>query len=144
MFDRYLDHVQTRTIPVSEAATGPISISVFQRRVVGYVELLTLTMWQSEQALPRSLEDGRRQATRGATTASFTWNLMFMNFWRRVKLRDGLQRIHTKNDLVIWHICPAEPQVAQHNSDNPQNGDLYEPSRKIFPYRRALGGQLPS
>jgi heme-degrading monooxygenase HmoA len=57
MFDRYLSHVQTSAIPVYEAATGLISVSVFQRLVVGYVELLTLTMWQSEQALTRFLDD---------------------------------------------------------------------------------------
>lgn len=57
MFDRYLSHVRASTMPVYEAATGLISVSVFQRLVVGYVELLTLTMWQSEQALTRFLED---------------------------------------------------------------------------------------
>ncbi len=56
-FDRYLDQVHTSTIPVYEAAPGLISVSVFQRLVVGYVELLTITMWQSEQALTRFLED---------------------------------------------------------------------------------------
>lgn len=57
MFDRYLSHVHTSTIPAYEAAAGLISVSVFQRLVVGYVELLTFTMWQSEQALTRFLED---------------------------------------------------------------------------------------
>ena len=57
MLDRYLSHVHTSSIPVYEAATGLISVSVFQRPVVGYVELLTLTMWQSEQALTRFLDD---------------------------------------------------------------------------------------
>ncbi len=56
MFDRYLIHVQTSTMPVYEAATGLISASVFHRLFVGYVEPLTLTMWQSEQALNRFLE----------------------------------------------------------------------------------------
>ncbi len=56
MLDRYLSHVHTSTIPVYEAATGLISVSLFQRPVVGYVELLTFTMWQSEQALARFLE----------------------------------------------------------------------------------------
>jgi hypothetical protein len=45
MFDRYLSYVQNSNIPVYEAATGLISVSVFQRLAVGYVELLTLTMW---------------------------------------------------------------------------------------------------
>lgn len=56
MFDGYLDHIYTSTIPVYKAATGLISVSVFQRLVGGYVELLTLTMWQSEQALTRFFE----------------------------------------------------------------------------------------
>lgn len=56
MFDRYLSYVQTSTMPVYEAAAGLISVSVFQRFVVGYVELLTLTTWQSEQALTRFLD----------------------------------------------------------------------------------------
>ena len=38
MFDSYLSHVQTSTIPAYEAAAGLISVSVFQRLVVGYVE----------------------------------------------------------------------------------------------------------
>ena len=57
MFDRYLSHVHTSTIPVYETAAGLISVSVFQRLVVGYVELLTFTMWESQQALTRFLED---------------------------------------------------------------------------------------
>lgn len=56
MLDRYLGHVHTSTIPAYEAAAGLISVSVFQRLVVGYVELLTITMWQSERALTRFLE----------------------------------------------------------------------------------------
>jgi heme-degrading monooxygenase HmoA len=42
---------------VYESSTGLISVSLFQGLVVGYVELLTLTMWQSEQALNRFLDD---------------------------------------------------------------------------------------
>lgn len=56
MFDTYLSHVQATTIPAYEAATGLISVSVFRRPVVGYVELLTLTMWQSGQALTGFLD----------------------------------------------------------------------------------------
>jgi heme-degrading monooxygenase HmoA len=57
MFDRYLNYVHTTTIPCYESAPGLISVSVFQRPVVGYVELLTLTTWESEQALTRFLQD---------------------------------------------------------------------------------------
>jgi heme-degrading monooxygenase HmoA len=57
MFSRYLDYAHNGIIPAYESAAGLISVAVFQRPVVGYVELLTLTMWQSEQALTRFLED---------------------------------------------------------------------------------------
>ena len=57
MFDGYLEYVHTSTIPVYEASRRTNFSFLFQRPVVGYVELLTLTMWQSEQALTRFLED---------------------------------------------------------------------------------------
>ena len=56
MFNTYLSHVYGTTIPAYAATTGLISVSLFRRPAVGYVELLTLTMWQSEQALTRFLE----------------------------------------------------------------------------------------
>jgi heme-degrading monooxygenase HmoA len=56
LFDPYLNRVQATTIPTYKAATGLISVSVFRRLVSGYVELLTLTVWQSEQALTRFLQ----------------------------------------------------------------------------------------
>lgn len=56
MFDTYLDHVCATAMPIYEATTGLISVLLFRRPAVGYVELLTLTMWQSEQALTRFLE----------------------------------------------------------------------------------------
>jgi hypothetical protein len=52
----YLDHVHTSRIPTYRAAAGLVSVSVCQRPVVSYVELLTLTLWQSEQALSKFLE----------------------------------------------------------------------------------------
>lgn len=55
-FGTYLSHVYATTIPAYEATKGLISVSVFRRSAVGYVELLTLTIWQSEQALTKFLE----------------------------------------------------------------------------------------
>ena len=52
----YLDHVHNSRIPAYMAAAGLVSVSVCQRPVVSYVELLTLTLWQSEQALSKFLE----------------------------------------------------------------------------------------
>jgi hypothetical protein len=54
-----------------------------------------------------------------------------MNSYCHAKALGRLQKICKMNDLASWHICPAEPQVAQYNPDNPQNVDLYQPSRKI-------------
>jgi heme-degrading monooxygenase HmoA len=51
LLEMYLDHVHTNMMPAYKAAPGLVSVSVFQRSVVGYVEFLTLTMWRSEQAL---------------------------------------------------------------------------------------------
>jgi hypothetical protein len=56
MFDTYSNRVQDTTIPAYKAAAGLISVSVFRRLVSGYVELLTMSVWQSEQALIRFLE----------------------------------------------------------------------------------------
>lgn len=52
----YLHHVHTSRIPAYRAAPGLVSVSVCQRPVASYVELLTLTLWQSEQALSKFLE----------------------------------------------------------------------------------------
>jgi hypothetical protein len=57
MIDTYLNSVQATTIPTYEAAEGLISVSIFRRVVSGYVELLTFTVWQSEQGLTRFLEN---------------------------------------------------------------------------------------
>jgi len=60
--DAYLDYLRTRAIPAYESAVGLISVSLSRRQVVGYVEFLTLSTWQSEEALRRFLE-GRPAST---------------------------------------------------------------------------------
>jgi heme-degrading monooxygenase HmoA len=57
LFDKYSAYLHASAIPIYEIAEGLVSVSVFQRPVVGYVELLTFTVWQSEAALTRFLED---------------------------------------------------------------------------------------
>ena len=54
--DRYLDYLCTNRVPTCEVSADLISFLVFKRPVVGYVELLTLTIWRSEKALARFLE----------------------------------------------------------------------------------------
>ena len=58
----YLDYVGTSVMPAYEAAVGLISVSISRRQVVAYVEFLTLSIWQSDEALKRFLE-GQPAAT---------------------------------------------------------------------------------
>ena len=53
---RCLKHIEQFVIPRYEAAPGLISIWLMQRPFVAYVELATLSMWQSEQDMTRFLE----------------------------------------------------------------------------------------
>jgi hypothetical protein len=52
----YLKYVRRSETPKYEDAAGLISFCVLQRPFVAYVELLTISFWQSEQVLPRFLE----------------------------------------------------------------------------------------
>ena len=49
----YLDYVQKVEIPAYEAADGLVSVTLVRRNLGGYVEVLTLSIWQSEDALRR-------------------------------------------------------------------------------------------
>ena len=49
--DDYLDHVERDVIPRYEAAQGLEWVSILQRVVVAYVEVITISAWQSEDAV---------------------------------------------------------------------------------------------
>jgi hypothetical protein len=49
--DNYLDHVERDLIPRYQTASGLESISILQRVVVAYVEVITISAWQSQDAL---------------------------------------------------------------------------------------------
>ncbi len=51
----YLEYVQRSEIPTYEDAAGLASFCILQRPFVAYVELVTISLWQSEQALSRFL-----------------------------------------------------------------------------------------
>jgi len=53
---RYLEHLEQFLIPRYEAASGLISVFLLQRPFVAYVELVTLSMWQSDEDMTRFLE----------------------------------------------------------------------------------------
>lgn len=54
--DAYLEHLRTKAIPIYEAAVGLRWVAFLQRPVVAYVEVMTLSVWNSEQAMARFLE----------------------------------------------------------------------------------------
>lgn len=53
---RYLEHLEQFVIPRYEAAPGLISVLLLQRPFVAYAELVTLSMWQSDEDMTRFLE----------------------------------------------------------------------------------------
>lgn len=62
----YLEYVQMSSIPIYENAAGLVSVSLLQRPFVAYVELLTLSIWESEYALSQFVEV--QSTTDGAKT----------------------------------------------------------------------------
>jgi len=55
-FGKYLEYVEKSVVPAYEVAAGLISVCLLRRTVVGYIELLTLSLWQSDEALTAFLE----------------------------------------------------------------------------------------
>jgi hypothetical protein len=53
----YLEYMQGTEVPHYEAAAGLTSFSLLQRPFVAYVEVMTISLWQSQQFLTRFLED---------------------------------------------------------------------------------------
>ena len=51
----YLEHVGKNVMPAYQTAVGLISVSLLRRQVVGIVEFLFLSIWQSNEALKRFL-----------------------------------------------------------------------------------------
>jgi heme-degrading monooxygenase HmoA len=47
----YLRHLQKRLLPEYEAAEGLVSVSISQRPTGGVVELLTASVWKSEDSM---------------------------------------------------------------------------------------------
>ena len=52
----YLEYAQKSEIPKYETAASLVSFCLLQRPFVAYAELLTISVWHSEQALARFLE----------------------------------------------------------------------------------------
>jgi heme-degrading monooxygenase HmoA len=52
----YFEHVRREVVPRYEGAAGLDSIHVLQRELVAYVEVTTLSLWDSEEALKVFLE----------------------------------------------------------------------------------------
>jgi heme-degrading monooxygenase HmoA len=52
----YLDHVRSSEIPDYEFAPGLHSVSLLRRECVAYVEVMTVSLWNSEKALRRFMQ----------------------------------------------------------------------------------------
>jgi len=52
----YVEHVERNEIPSYVAASGLVSVWLLQRRFVAYVEVMTLSLWRSEEALTQFVE----------------------------------------------------------------------------------------
>ena len=53
----YLEHVERHLIPHYEAARGLDSVWLLQRPFVAYIEVTTMSMWNSEEALTNFFEN---------------------------------------------------------------------------------------
>jgi hypothetical protein len=53
--EMYLEHLRIKTIPAYEAAAGLISVALVQRQFAEYVEVATISTWQSEETMTRFL-----------------------------------------------------------------------------------------
>jgi hypothetical protein len=52
----YVEHVERNEIPSYVAASGLVSVWLLQRRFVACVEVMTLSLWRSEEALTQFVE----------------------------------------------------------------------------------------
>jgi len=55
----YLAHVERNEIPHYEGASGLVSVWLLERRFVAYVEVMTISLWRSEEALNEFVEKRR-------------------------------------------------------------------------------------
>ena len=53
--EMYLEHLRIKTIPAYEAAAGLISVALVRRHFVEYVEVATISTWESEETMTRFL-----------------------------------------------------------------------------------------
>jgi heme-degrading monooxygenase HmoA len=55
-FAAYSEHLRSKAIPIYEAAAGLQWVAFLERPVAGYVDVVTISVWKSEQALARFVE----------------------------------------------------------------------------------------
>ena len=82
----FLEYVQDYEIAEYECAPGLLSVWLVQRPQVGYIEFLTLSLWQSEQTL-NSFVEGQTREYRG--TAEYGAVRMDSRVYELALLREG-------------------------------------------------------
>jgi hypothetical protein len=56
----FLAYLENGVIPKYEAAVGMVKVYFLQRRFVAYAEMLTFSLWQSQEALEQFVESQMR------------------------------------------------------------------------------------
>jgi heme-degrading monooxygenase HmoA len=87
--DLYLEYFRKNEIPNYGAAAGLASFYVLQRSVVAYVELLSISFWESEQVLTRFLDT--QTPTRAATESYGVIHLEARNYTLLISGKGGIQ-----------------------------------------------------
>jgi hypothetical protein len=86
----YTEYVQSAEIARYESTPGLVSVSVLQRPFVGYVELLTVSLWESAQALALFAEEPPRDEVKSPSSVvrlqAHTYELVL---FRKGKVRGG-------------------------------------------------------
>jgi hypothetical protein len=55
-FCRYLEEMQSKTLPGYEAADGLIFVALFQRELIAYTEVAMISTWRTKQQLTKFLD----------------------------------------------------------------------------------------
>lgn len=86
--EMYLEHLRIKTIPACEAAAGLISVALVRRQFVEYVEVSTISTWQSEETMTRFLGQAAPIDPSQPVRLLVEWEA---HIYEMVVARDGMQ-----------------------------------------------------
>lgn len=105
-----IENMPSRTIPTYQAAEGFVSLCLLQRPFVAYVELLMISIWESEPALNRFRAANWQWMLPREITISFDWVCVLMSFLCQVKARRRTRRTYlASSNLRVDSLLPYKP-----------------------------------